>query len=292
MQAYVNSDLAIENNNISPSDEDYEKEETKIATICRLKIKDKEKSKLYGKPQGNYVTVFCEKIWLMDSHSEELLAAMISSEIEKMMQRLFQSNEIFKIKVLVAGLGNSEITADAIGPLTVNQLTVTRHMHKFYKKLFGNRDITSVSAIQPGVLAQTGIETVEIIKSVADTTKPDLIIVIDALAARNCDRLGCTVQISDTGISPGSGIGNVRRAISEENIGVPVIAIGVPTVVNSSTLVCDVLQEAGVTHIDKNIEDVLNDGKDFFVSPKEIDMITKTASRLLALSLDLTFGTR
>ena len=141
----------------------------------------------------------------------------------------------------------------------------------------------------PGVLAQTGIETVEMVKSAAQNVTPDLIIAIDALAARSCERLASTIQLSDNGISPGSGIGNMRKAINRENIGVPVLALGVPTVVDSSTLVYDALRKAGIEEVDGELSTVLENGRGFFVSPKESDVITKSVAHLLAQSLDNVF---
>jgi GPR endopeptidase len=147
---------------------------------------------------------------------------------------------------LVVGLGNSEITPDAIGPFSVRKLNVTRHLRGIDEKLYDTIGRCEISALFPGVLGQTGIETVELIRGAAENAHPDVVLVIDALAARSCDRLAATVQLSDSGINPGSGIGNHRKAICRETVGVPVIALGVPTVVNSATLVYDALHKAGI----------------------------------------------
>ena len=296
MDRYLSSDLAVEKLGAYRSEKSesasYCEEKKEHCTVCRLNVDDNKAEKKYGREIGHYVTVFCDKIWLMDAEATEGVASAVSDELMAMLKRCSCGKEIRDMKVLVAGLGNTEITADAIGPLTVRQMTVTRHLEGFYKKIFGDKNVTSVSALIPGVLSQTGIESVEIVKSAAESVVPDAIIAIDALAARSCERLGSTVQLSDNGISPGSGIGNMRRAINRKNVGFPVIALGVPTVVDSSTLVFDALQRAGIEEPDGELKKVLDQGRGFFVSPKESDVITKAVSELLSLSLDMTFGTR
>ncbi|MBO5269469.1 MAG: GPR endopeptidase, partial [Clostridia bacterium] len=151
---------------------------------------------------------------------------------------------------------------------------------------------TAVAAVAPGVLAETGIETVELIRGAANTVRPDLLIAVDALAARSIERLATTVQLSDTGLNPGSGVGNRRKAIDRETVGCPVIALGVPTVVDSSTLVWDALYRAGFSESDlgSEITHVLESGRSYFVSPKEIDALTEYFSDLLAESIDRAFS--
>ena len=141
------------------------------------------------------------------------------------------------------GLGNRKVTPDALGPYVVDHLNITRHIVREYGKYaMGEEKVHLVSAIVPGVMAQTGMETVEIVKGIVEETKPDVIFAIDALAARSSRRLNCTIQIADTGIHPGSGVGNHRNAITRETVGVPVIAIGVPTVVDAATIVNDTME--------------------------------------------------
>ncbi len=292
MIEYANSDLAVEKKGLWQIDAScYTEEEEGECTVCRLNIENDEDSAKYGREKGHYVTVFCDKIWLMDNEGLESMSYTVSHEIEKMLFRVCKKS-VSEQKILVVGLGNPDMTSDAIGPFTVRQMMVTRHLGGFYKKIFGDKRVTNVAAIAPGVLSQTGIETVEIIKSAALSVSPDAIIAVDALAARSCERLGSTVQISDNGISPGSGVGNSRKAINKKNVGVPVIALGVPTVVDSATLVCDVLERAGVSTVSDELQGVLREGRSFFVSPKESDMIARSASELLAAALDITFGTR
>lgn len=146
-------------------------------------------------------------------------------------------------QVLVVGLGNRQVTPDALGPYVVDNLNITRHIIKEYGKYaMGDDSMQSVSAIVPGVMGQTGMETLEIVRGVVAESKPDFIIAIDALAARNSKRLNRTIQIADTGINPGSGVGNHRSGITEETVGVPVIAVGVPTVVDAATIVNDTME--------------------------------------------------
>ena len=189
-----------------------------------------------------------------------------------MTQRLTKKAIDSALSVLVAGLGNAGLTADAIGPLTVEGLHVTRHLMDADQALYRSLGCSALSAIAPGVLGQTGVETLELLRGAVRAVKPDVVILIDALAARSCDRMAATVQISDVGISPGSGVGNRRAPIDRETLGVPVISIGVPTVVQSATLVWDALQSAGIQEIDERLEHVLKSGVNFFVSPKESDV--------------------
>ncbi|MGN1048751.1 MAG: GPR endopeptidase [Eubacteriales bacterium] len=232
-----------------------------------------------------YVTISRDGLWNVEGDAFEMLTTLIASEIRKMSKQLTGKEIDRDFRVLIAGLGNSDITPDAIGPLTVKNLTVTRHLKFEAPEVYGKMQICEISALSPGVLGQTGIETVELIRGAADTSSPDLIVAVDALAARSCDRLAATVQLSDAGIQPGSGIGNTRKAITSESVGVPVVSIGVPTVVDSSTLVYDVLRKAGIKKISPEVLNVLENGKNFFVSPKESDLIAKKVSEMLAESI-------
>ena len=195
-----------------------------------------------------------------------------------------------ELNVFVAGLGNSELTADAIGPKTATRLTTTRHLREHEASLYKAVGCCALSALAPGVLGQTGIETLEILRGAIRYVKPDVMIVIDALAARSCDRLASTVQLSDAGIIPGSGVGNHRDAINAKTAGVPVIVIGVPTVVDSSTLVYDALRQADIEAVDDKLQEVLKTGRSFFVCPKESDLITDRISSLLARSIGIAFA--
>ncbi len=198
--------------------------------ITEVVVQTDEAAQKIGKPCGTYITVECPGIRTGEADEFE----KIQKELEKYIARFTKG----KSNILVVGLGNRNITPDALGPKVTDGVIVTRHLKE--QKLI-TENIVSVSAIAPGVLGITGIETGEIINSVVQKTKPDIIIAIDALAARSMERVTTTIQIGDTGIVPGSGIGNRRNAITKETLGVPVIAIGVPTVVDAATVANDSL---------------------------------------------------
>jgi spore protease len=257
--------------------------------VSELRILQKEAAERFGKPIGCYVTVTCGRINLLGDEDRRLLVRLLSGRLLGMARRLTGKTVGPDFKVLVVGLGNAEMTADAIGPKTVGLLTATRHLRKYEKDLFCKLGCSSLSLFAPGVLGQTGIETLELLQGAVDCVKPDLILAVDALAARSCDRLASTLQISDAGIAPGSGVGNHRAPITREAMGVPVIALGVPTVVNSATLVYDALEQAGIEEIGAPLQRVLKNGKSFFVSPKDSDVVTEEASRLLSDAIGAAF---
>lgn len=294
MEDYSRSDLACESGAIVKGDgrlpsEVYCEERVGDYTVSRLRIRDEENARRVGKPQGTYVTVSCGKIWLMDGGEQDALAALLAKEIRAMCAAACGRGVDRGFGVLVAGLGNADITPDAIGPDSVRRLNVTRHLRAFDEALYDTVGRCEISAVFPGVLGQTGIETVELIRGAAENARPDVVLAIDALAARSCERLAATVQLSDNGIHPGSGIGNNRKAICRETVGVPVVALGVPTVVNSATLVYDALRRAGIDEIRPELRQVLENGRSFFVSPKESDVITDRVSDLIAQAVDLAF---
>ena len=290
MEEYsVRTDLACESearHDSGKNGTDFSEETVGDFTVSRLTVKTKEGEIAAGKKIGEYVTISSELLCDIDSSTLASLAELITSEMEKIMWKLLKKRPSC---VLVAGLGNREITADNIGPKTVDRLTVTRHLLFHNKKLFDSYWHSPLCAIAPGVLGQTGIETREIISGICESAKPDVIIAIDALAARSTKRLGRTVQISDSGIFPGSGIGNRRGEISRDTLGIPVIALGVPTVVNSSTLVYDALKSAGYQKFDKSLIQVLKSGESFFVSPKQSDRISESSADLLSSAINNLF---
>lgn len=185
--------------------------------------------------------------------------------------------------MLVVGLGNIEITPDSLGPKTSSRILATRHITGEIAKATGLDKLRPVAVMQTGVTGQTGIETGEYILSVVKRIRPNAVVAIDALASRRLERLGCTLQISDTGISPGAGVGNHRTKITKETIGVPVIAIGVPTVVDVQTLTADLLKGDFGAKIKKQISP---DGRSMVVIPREIDLLTERASKLIAFALN------
>ncbi len=285
----IHTDLACEaeaTHDRQKSGTDYSEETIRGFRVARLEVENETGERTTGKRRGKYITVFTELICDIGGDEFDALTALVAEEIGSLAESALGKKPTC---VLVAGLGNREITADSIGPRTVDRLTVTRHIEQHDKKLFDSFCRVPLCAVAPGVLGQTGIETAEMIRGVCDHASPDLVIAIVALAARSTARLGATVQISDSGIFPGSGIGNRRSEISRDTLGIPVIAVGVPTVVNSATLVYDALQSAGYTEVDEKIERVLRDGESFFVSPRQSDRISDSVSSLLSAALDTLF---
>ena len=209
-------------------DEHYE-EETDIR-ITKVTIDTKNAEKTLGKPMGVYVTMEAPAMVEPDDDYHREISEALAEELLKMMP-----GEAEELSVLIVGLGNREVTADALGPQVVDNLLITRHVVRAYGKAAYNcTRMNLVSSIEPGVMAKTGMETAEIISGVVKETQPDVLIVVDALAARSTRRLNRTIQITNTGIQPGSGVGNHRNALTEETLGVPVIAIGIPTVVDAA----------------------------------------------------------
>ena len=214
-------------------DESYD-DEKEIRTTT-VKIETENGAKTMGKPVGTYITMEAPNMTVPDEGYHE----EISEELLKHLKQ-FARLEKKDYSVLVVGLGNRKVTPDALGSYVVDNLNITRHIVKEYGKYaMGEDQARLVSAIVPGVMGQTGMETVEILKGVVEETKPDLLIAIDALAARSSRRLNSTIQIADTGINPGSGVGNHRHSLTKESLGVPVLAIGVPTVVGAAAIVHD-----------------------------------------------------
>ncbi|OYO76135.1 GPR endopeptidase [Lachnotalea glycerini] len=216
-------------------DEKY-KEDSDIK-ITRVVIETKNGAKAMGKPMGTYITLEAPNMVVPDEdyHRE------ISKELAEQLKKIIPIEK--EIAVLVVGLGNREVTPDSLGPNVVENLLITRHVVKEYgKEAYGKNKVNIISGIIPGVMAQTGMETLEIIKGVVEETKPDYVIAIDALAARSTKRLNRTIQITDTGINPGSGVGNHRNGLNKESLNIPVIAIGIPTVVDAATIVNDTME--------------------------------------------------
>lgn len=293
MENYTRTDLAYESMQASSAPLDFAeicREEHKNGfDITRLLVREDVHSTMLGKPKGEYVTVFCGEMHLLDDEVTEKLADLLAQEIRRMCHALCGRTPHRDFSVLVAGLGNEDITADAIGPRAVRKITATRHLRRLDSKLYDMVEKCEISALFTGVLGQTGIETVELVRGAAENVRPDLVLAIDALAARGVERLATTVQLCDSGISPGSGVGNARKAIDRQTVGVPVISLGVPTVVESSTLVYDALSRAGIDRVSEPLRNILENGRRFFVAPKESDVITEKVSTLLAMAVDRAF---
>lgn len=251
--------------------------------INELQITDREAEKLLGKAKGSYVTVQVGRLWEADEEGRETAVKVISDLLGEMIHSAKRRIE----SVLICGLGNRMVTPDAIGPLAVDRVTVTRHIREESPDLYASLSPYDISAITPGVVGQTGMETAELVKSAVSTVKPDIVIAIDALAARSTERLATTVQLTDTGIRPGSGIGQKRRELSKETLGVPVIAIGVPTVISGATLAYDLMTEKGAVPSGTALR-IVEDAAPFFLSLNESDLIAGTMAGIVAQAIDRT----
>lgn len=311
----IRTDLALEqkerfeSDNVEVQGVDLEEkydEEREIRTT-RVVIKTEKGAKTMGKPVGTYITLEAPNLAVPDEdyHRE------VSVEISKILRELIK-NEKEEYNVLVIGLGNRLVTPDALGPDVADHLVITRHIIKEYGKYaMGGEKVNMVSSIVPGVMGQTGMETLEIVKGVVEETKPDFAIAVDALAARNSKRLNRTIQIADTGINPGSGVGNHRSGLTEETLGIPVIAIGVPTVVDAATIVNDtmenllqaletsemlkgvgvVLQGYNATEKYELIKELISPHLNgMFVTPKDIDETIKRISFTISEALNILFS--
>ena len=230
----IRTDLAIENREIYQEKNsgevpgvEVEKEEGRDYTVTRVKILDEIGVRNLGKPKGVYITIEVPKLKNTDQDLKDEISKLLAKEIKG----IGRNNE--NTKTLIVGLGNWNVTPDALGPKVVDRVLVTRQFFVAYKK-DKDETVANVSALSPGVMGLTGIETSEIVKGIVEKTNPDLVIAIDALASRKMERVSTTIQISDTGINPGSGIGNKRIGLNEAYLGVPVLSIGVPTVVDDT----------------------------------------------------------
>ena len=273
----LRTDLAVEAREIVGEDisgTEFKSYSENGLEISRLTVKNQRAKQALGKDIGTYITIELPSLTDNFSETDERLVT-IGEEI----RRLLPVNGL----VLVAGLGNTEITPDSLGPKTSARILATRHITGELARSTGLDRLRPVAVMQTGVTGQTGIETGEYIMSIVKRIKPNAVVVIDALASRRLERLGCTLQISDTGISPGAGVGNHRTKINRETIGVPVIAIGVPTVVDVQTLASDLLGKS----IGKKAESLIApQGRSMVVIPREIDLLTERASRLIAFALN------
>ncbi|MCI8766783.1 MAG: GPR endopeptidase [Ruminococcus sp.] len=313
----VRTDLALEEKERFESDnveisgvvleEEYDKE--REIRITRVKVETENGAKTMGKPVGVYLTMEAPNMAVPDEDYHREVSVKLSEYIEELIRG--RSLDTDDLSVLVVGLGNRQVTPDALGPYVADNLCVTRHIVKEYGKYaMGMEHARLVSAIVPGVMGQTGMETLEIVKGVVDETKPDLVIAIDALAARNTRRLNRTIQIADTGIHPGSGVGNHRNGLTKESVGVPVIGIGVPTVVDAATIANDTMENLidalETSEILKGVGDVLrtyNSAEKYelvkelisphlngmFVTPKDEDELVKQISYTISEALNMLF---
>lgn len=272
-----------------------EQSRTDGCEITRVKIVSKEGEDALHKPQGEYITVEIRDMMRLSAAGKEAVGAVVGRQIRELLNRCGIAEED---EILVVGLGNWDITPDALGPKTVSKLIVTRHLLEYIPEMpkGGTR---SVCAVSPGVLGITGMETGEMVSGLTQRVKPKAVIAVDALASRSTKRIGVTIQMSDTGISPGSGIGNRRKELTRHTLGIPVIAVGVPMVVDAATVAEDALesvleQEGGAEMLseqfrrepsEKRYEQIRQslgeDLREMMVTPKEVDAMVEEISDVL-----------
>lgn len=279
--------------------ESEEYEIDKNLRVTRVKITNKQGEEAIRKPIGTYTTIDVKNLKLAEENEIQKASETLQNELKSIISNHVQEKD----DILVVGLGNIYVTPDSLGPKVINEIDITRHIIK-YMPQYIDEDTRPVSAVSPGVLGTTGIETVEILKGIVDNIKPKLIIVIDALASRSIERISSTIQISDTGIVPGAGVGNTRKEISINTVGVPVVALGIPTVVELATIVSegidifiDRLQEKAesndyLNNLQQNdkyeeVKEALNVGDyNMIVTPKEIDDLIENMKDIVARGIN------
>lgn len=286
----IRTDLALEANEIYGSgkpDSDgifSECESSDDIEINRVRISSKKGAEKLGKKIGSYVTLEMPKITDRNPDFSKIVTLKFRDEMEKVLSAFSDGC------ILAAGLGNRSITSDSLGPRVVSGLLVTRHLKEYMPQSFGD-SLRGVCAVAPGVLGTTGIETGEIIRSICARIKPSVVVAIDALAARRVERVNTTIQISDTGISPGAGVGNKRFELSRKTLGIPVIAVGVPTVVDAATIAVDALEAyMDDTDREKLAEELLPPYyKSLIVAPKNTDAMISDMSGIISAGLNMAF---
>ena len=307
------TDLALERrdlynkaHNIEKDIDGIETEEEKVnddITISRVKVTNEKGEEAIGKPIGSYITIDVKNFNI--AQNEEIQQA--SEALTKELKALLEKHIDAKGPILVVGLGNIYVTPDALGPKVINEIDITRHLLQYMPEAL-DENTREVSAVSPGVLGTTGIETLEILKGIVDNTKPKLVIVIDALASRSIERISSSVQLADTGIVPGAGVDNTRKEITVNTLGIPVIVIGIPTVVEAATIAADSLtlliqkvQEQGESNDFLNklqeedkyqvIKEVLAPEEyNFIVTPKEIDGLIEKMKDVVARGINFAIN--
>lgn len=266
------TDLALEKREILGKKEPEGVESSEFTegevSFTKIKIINEKGSEALGKPVGTYITAEIPQLTKNPINDEETIEA-----IAKQLRSLLPEDGA----VLVAGLGNTDITPDAVGPKSVSMVLATRHIDKSLSEEIGLGELRSVAGFVPGVLGRTGLEAAESVKGIVNSVSPSAVIVVDALAARRLSRLGTTVQLSDTGIIPGSGVGNARKEITERSVGIPVISVGIPTVVDVGTLVNDLTGSKS---------DIPQENRNMIITPREIDIVIERASELIGMAIN------
>ena len=267
----ADSDLALERRraDLDTPGVDYRRDEVSGFVWERITVKSLEGERAIGRPSGNYDTLTLARMDALDEDEIDDAANEIAGELCYMVDKLSVTPE----RILAVGLGNLDLTPDAIGPRTASEINATMHIRELDRKMFLNLECSEIAVFSPGVMAKTGMESSEAVVSIAERISPDVIFAIDALASRSPERLGRTIQISNTGIFPGSGIGNRRHPLNEKTLGIPVIAIGVPTVISAKALSGE--KEGSL---------------EMFVSPREIDGIVTASSKIISKGINQAFG--
>ena len=298
MRSEIRTDLALETTERFTEEnveihgveinEDYDEEKDIRTTV--VKITTENGARAMGRPKGNYITIEAPNLSVPDEDYHREISEVIAGHLRQLID--LDSGK----SILVVGLGNQGITSDSLGPHVVDNLRINRHLIREYGlKRADAGPLHQTSGIIPGVMAQTGMETSEIIQGIVEETKPDVIIAIDALAARSTRRLNRTIQITDTGIHPGSGVGNHRNGLTEDNMHVKVIGIGVPTVVDAATIVHDslshLLDALEETERKEFLEELVSPHlHSMFVTPKDVDETVKYLSYTISEGLNMAFA--
>ena len=250
-------------------------------TITEVVIDGEAGVRTLGKPMGRYITLECGAVRTGAPEARRAVSSLLAEELARMLPE-------GDGPVMVVGLGNRQVTPDSLGPMTIDRTLVTRHIFEELPDSVDDR-MRPVCAVAPGVLGVTGIETLEMVSALAERVKPRAVVAIDSLAARDVGRIGTAIQLTDTGIQPGSGVGNHRRALSREAVGAKVIAIGVPTVIYAATIVRDALEKLGGEQedLDKLTDDMLKNATgDMIVTPREVDDLVEDVAGIVALGIN------
>ena len=307
------TDLALERrdlynkaHNIENDIDGIETEEESVdenISVSRVKITNEKGEEAIGKKRGNYITVDVKNLKIANEEEIQKTSEVVTKELKALLEKHVTEKD----SILVVGLGNIYVTPDSLGPKVINEIDITRHLLEYMPEVL-DKNTRQVSAISPGVLGTTGIETMEILKGIIDNVKPKLVIIIDALASRNIERISSSVQIADTGIVPGAGVGNARKELTEATLGVPVIAMGIPTVVEAATIAADSLtlfikkvQDNGNSNAFLNklqeedkykiIKEILAPEEyNFIVTPKEIDSLIEKMKDIVARGINFAIN--
>lgn len=268
----LRTDLALEKRELlgreEPEGVESEESDQGGVKFTKIRVINEKGSEALGKPIGTYITAEIPELMKNPVTDEDMIEA-VAAQLRSLLPK--------DGSILAVGLGNTRITPDAVGPKSISMVLATRHIGKELSDEIGLGELRSVAGFVPGVLGRTGLEAAESVKGLVGAVSPSAIIVVDALAARKLSRLGTTIQISDIGIIPGSGVGNARKEITERSVGVPVISVGIPTVVDVGTLVAD---------LTGSNSEIPSENRDMIITPREIDIVIERASELIGMSIN------